>query len=539
MGAPSRERTAHSGRIGAMPSVAMSAPVNTPPRRAWPWRPRCRSRDAGMGVGRAHQHAGERAGKLDVGDEAPAPEQEAAILDAAQRRADALVVAHASAFAPYPTCRGRDAPSSPVISRSSLSIRDQEYHLLIGSLPCRYPLDQHHRRTTCSCHVSSAGSPLCVRVQERAVAGGPTAPASVTRACRAAIGAHAHDSGRRSHVGVQPRRHSISRTARRSSSRSRVMVRRTTDRGGATCWPESNSIMKKGVVAWGGSRDHEAQHHQILTTHVGSLRRSADMIDLMRAVGRGEPFNVAAATIWSSRGVRRGLTADRDGSGIVSDGETGKPGFINYANDRLGGFERAPANTKSMWAGTAQTNAFPESTNPRSRILTTASHAVVAAITYRGHALIQEASAAQIGAGGQALRSIFVPSCRRRCWPTTSATCSTRPTRNTSSPSPKRCARNTSPSSTPGHRADRRPGTAPDHMRNPDLTMEECASGPTCRSPRSTTRCAAYRRRKSGTTPATASIWARGSMRWSSRTTSRSCEDQRRRLFVRGGQSAS
>ena len=49
--------------------------------------------NARMGVRRAHQHAGERAGQLDVGDEAPAPEQEAAILDAAQRRADALVVA--------------------------------------------------------------------------------------------------------------------------------------------------------------------------------------------------------------------------------------------------------------------------------------------------------------------------------------------------------------------------------------------------------------------------------------------------------------
>jgi ABC-type sugar transport system substrate-binding protein len=45
-----------------------------------------------MRVRRAHKHAGERAGKLDVGDEAPAPEQETAILDAAQRRADALVV---------------------------------------------------------------------------------------------------------------------------------------------------------------------------------------------------------------------------------------------------------------------------------------------------------------------------------------------------------------------------------------------------------------------------------------------------------------
>ena len=52
--------------------------------------------NAGMGVRRTHQHAGERACKLDVGDEAPAPEQEAAILDAAQRRTDALVIALAS-----------------------------------------------------------------------------------------------------------------------------------------------------------------------------------------------------------------------------------------------------------------------------------------------------------------------------------------------------------------------------------------------------------------------------------------------------------
>ena len=46
--------------------------------------------DAGMGMGRAHQHAVERARQLDVGDEFSAPEQEAPVLDPAQRRADAL-----------------------------------------------------------------------------------------------------------------------------------------------------------------------------------------------------------------------------------------------------------------------------------------------------------------------------------------------------------------------------------------------------------------------------------------------------------------
>src|SRR5262245_28071276 len=45
-----------------------------------------------MGVRRAHDRAVERAGDVDVGDETAAAEQEAAILDAAQRRADALVV---------------------------------------------------------------------------------------------------------------------------------------------------------------------------------------------------------------------------------------------------------------------------------------------------------------------------------------------------------------------------------------------------------------------------------------------------------------
>ena len=55
--------------------------------------------NARVRVRRAHQHAGERAGKLDVGDEAPAPEQETAILDPPQRRADALVVSRPGALA--------------------------------------------------------------------------------------------------------------------------------------------------------------------------------------------------------------------------------------------------------------------------------------------------------------------------------------------------------------------------------------------------------------------------------------------------------
>ena len=51
--------------------------------------------NARMRVRRTHEHAGERAGKLDVRDEAPAADEKAPIFHPAQRRADALIVAPA------------------------------------------------------------------------------------------------------------------------------------------------------------------------------------------------------------------------------------------------------------------------------------------------------------------------------------------------------------------------------------------------------------------------------------------------------------
>ena len=69
------------------------------------------------------------------------------------------------------------------------------------------------------------------------------------------------------------------------------------------------------------------------------------------------------------------------------------------------------------------------------------------------------------------------------------------------------------------------------HRRVPQMGADRA-------SRRSTTRCAASRRRKSATTPATASTWARACTTWRSSTSSTHPEDQRRRLFVRGGEPA-
>src|SRR5262245_26370588 len=129
---------------------------------------------------------------------------------------------------------------------------------------------------------------------------------------------------------------------------------------------------------------------RILTTHVGSLPRPPEPVEIMRAVGRGEPSDVGRRDELVTIAI-----ADRDsqqvaaGVDVVSDGEMGKPGFINYANDRLGGFERAPPNTKSMWSGTRETKAFPEFYETEIKTIDRRLRLqCIGPITFKGHDLI-------------------------------------------------------------------------------------------------------------------------------------------------------
>jgi 5-methyltetrahydropteroyltriglutamate--homocysteine methyltransferase len=78
---------------------------------------------------------------------------------------------------------------------------------------------------------------------------------------------------------------------------------------------------------------------RILTTHVGSLPRPADLLALMRAKADGEP--VADAQLDAALGeavaeiVRRQVDAGVD---LVSDGELSKPSYATYITERLTGF---------------------------------------------------------------------------------------------------------------------------------------------------------------------------------------------------------
>jgi len=98
---------------------------------------------------------------------------------------------------------------------------------------------------------------------------------------------------------------------------------------------------------------------RILTTHCGSLARPADLLDLMKAKVRGEPYdpNVYDKRIRSAvaETVRRQV---ENGIDIITDGEQGKPGFFAYVSERLSGFEPRPGASVTLFA--AEVAAFPE-----------------------------------------------------------------------------------------------------------------------------------------------------------------------------------
>ena len=242
--------------------------------------------------------------------------------------------------------------------------------------------------------------------------------------------------------------------------------------------------------------------HRILTTHVGSFPRPPELMEMMGAIGRGEPFDArrrdemvrAAIADVVARQVEHGVD-------VVNDGEMGKPGFINYANDRLGGFERAPANTKSMWSGTRETKAFPEFYEQEMKTIDRRLRLqCVGPITYKRAPIDEDIRLLTRRSPARPTKRCLCLRYRRRCLRTSSATSSTRPAKSTCSRSPTRCTRNTRSSPTPGAGADRRSGIAllPHAQSRPDdgrMADMGCGAG------RGAQPCAARDRAGEGASP--------------------------------------
>jgi 5-methyltetrahydropteroyltriglutamate--homocysteine methyltransferase len=79
-----------------------------------------------------------------------------------------------------------------------------------------------------------------------------------------------------------------------------------------------------------------------LTTHVGSLPRPKELLDLMRYIldGRGDATEFADVLRDAVTSAVRQQVAH--GIDVVTDGEQGKAGFARYITDRLDGFEPKP-----------------------------------------------------------------------------------------------------------------------------------------------------------------------------------------------------
>jgi 5-methyltetrahydropteroyltriglutamate--homocysteine methyltransferase len=91
---------------------------------------------------------------------------------------------------------------------------------------------------------------------------------------------------------------------------------------------------------------------KILTTHVGSLPRSQEVVDFIFAREHEEPFDAADfdACMTSAVSVTVGKQVAA-GIDIVSDGETSKISYATYVKDRYTGFSgdsprNAPADLK-------------------------------------------------------------------------------------------------------------------------------------------------------------------------------------------------
>src|SRR3954454_25162409 len=97
----------------------------------------------------------------------------------------------------------------------------------------------------------------------------------------------------------------------------------------------------------------------IRTTHVGSLPRPHDLLDLMKARLAGQAVDKAAYERRVRSAVEEAVRKQVEcGIDIVADGEQSKPGFFTYIRERLPAIEPRPGKKVAFFD--AERQAFPE-----------------------------------------------------------------------------------------------------------------------------------------------------------------------------------
>jgi 5-methyltetrahydropteroyltriglutamate--homocysteine methyltransferase len=100
---------------------------------------------------------------------------------------------------------------------------------------------------------------------------------------------------------------------------------------------------------------------RILSTHVGSLARPRDLLEMMREKEHGRPYDPAAFD-----GLVRGAVLDvvrrqaAAGLDVVTDGEQGKVSFLTYVKERLAGFDQVEGETLLPPSWRREIDDFPD-----------------------------------------------------------------------------------------------------------------------------------------------------------------------------------
>ena len=150
---------------------------------------------------------------------------------------------------------------------------------------------------------------------------------------------------------------------------------------------------------------------RILTTHAGSLPRPSALLDLVKS-GDGAALeqdgNAQSLRTAVSEIVRRQAALGID---VIDDGEYGKPSFVSYINERLGGYEvDTRAGPRNQWLSSREGRSFPEfyaQTHPAS----THTHMICTGpVTYKGHAqLKRDIDNLKAALKGVEIEEVFLP----------------------------------------------------------------------------------------------------------------------------------
>jgi 5-methyltetrahydropteroyltriglutamate--homocysteine methyltransferase len=150
---------------------------------------------------------------------------------------------------------------------------------------------------------------------------------------------------------------------------------------------------------------------RILTTHAGSLPRPLELLDLVKS-DAGAAFeqgsNAQRLRSAVSEIVRRQAALGID---VIDDGEYGKPSFVSYINERLGGYEvDTRAGPRNQWLSSREGRSFPEfyaQTHPAS----THTHMICTGpIAYKGHAqLKRDIDNLKAALKGVEVEEVFMP----------------------------------------------------------------------------------------------------------------------------------